>query len=112
MSPEAQRIAIAGARGFYDFRTFGRRGLVARNPESGTFWGIPCYPSDLNAMHEAEKVLNHEQNRKYRDELCTAVASAAAFGQIGFYWWNATAAQRAEAFLKATGLWSHGGKET
>jgi hypothetical protein len=51
---------------------------------------VPDYLNDLNAMHEAEKVLSPEQQSRYYDHLT--------------HWhhrhvWKATAAQRAEAFV-------------
>ncbi len=47
------------------------------------------------AMHEAEKVLKLEQHPKYFCELQA----------LNDWEWMATAAQRAEAFLRTLGLW-------
>jgi hypothetical protein len=58
---------------------------------------VPDYLSDLNAMHEAEKVLTLEQKSVYCLELNKLI-----------YGMCATAAQRAEAFLKTLGLWEDG----
>ena len=61
--------------------------------------GTPDYLNDLNAMHEAEKVLTDEQKREYRIclfRLCDCYAGREV---------HATAAQRAEAFLKTLNLW-------
>lgn len=62
----------------------------------------PNYLKDLNAMHEAEKTLNANQKAEYALLLChdafnniLVVANAI----------HATAAQRAEMFLKVKGLW-------
>lgn len=79
MSPEAQRIAIAEACGwkFYPLN-------------------LPNYLNDLNAMHEAEKRLSEEQMTIYTSnlfEICDDWPKATL----------ATAAQRAEAFLKTVG---------
>jgi hypothetical protein len=60
---------------------------------------VSDYLSDLNAMHEAEKVLTDEQDREYRGklvEVCGSLADALC----------ATAAQRAEAFLRTLNLWT------
>ena len=62
---------------------------------------IPDYFGDLNAIHEAENVLNDTQHSNYRGELlkvCLSLADALC----------ATAAQRAEAFGLALGLWEEG----
>lgn len=113
MSPEAQRIAIAEACGW------------ERYPEKDLSFGceywarftdghfkedvcdysgvLPDYLNDLNAMHEAEKTLvdpvsyvswlyNGAAKHRERSTEWTALA-------------NATAAQRAEAFLKTIGKW-------
>jgi hypothetical protein len=59
---------------------------------------LPDYLHDLNAMHEVEKILNPAQKRDYRDALCIICGQRypACF---------ATAAQRAEAFLRTIGKW-------
>ncbi len=56
---------------------------------------IPDYLGDLNAMHEAEKALTGEQSWQY-------VQLLSGYSNEG---WCATAAQRAEAFLRTLGLW-------
>jgi hypothetical protein len=94
MTPDQQRIAIAEACGWTDIRAQ----KIGNDRDS---WGtkdgqrnrIPDYLNDLNAMHEAEKVL--------RNQFSTIEES---------YWRNlahvqphpiyATAAQRVEAFLR------------
>jgi len=60
---------------------------------------IPDYCNDLNAMHEAEKILvgtNNWELCDYVQRLNTATNSWTAL---------ATAHQRAEAFLKTIGKW-------
>jgi len=59
---------------------------------------LPDYLSDLNAMHEAEKILNTNQAADYCELLRPIICGC----------WrlvHATAAQRAEAFLRTLGLW-------
>ena len=95
MSPEKQRIAIAEACGWRK----DKRGLGWLTP-SGEYSELPDYLNDLNAMHEAEKRLRNQFN---------TVEEA--------YWRNlahvqphpiyATAAQRAEAFLRTLNLWTN-----
>jgi hypothetical protein len=89
MKPHRQRIAIAEACGFKCSEYSDELGqLVAEF--------TPDYLNDLNAMHEAEKVLNNVQRERYRTELVYSHAGRDVF---------ATAAQRAEAFLRTIGKW-------
>lgn len=125
MTPKAQRIAIAEACGWtrrdvdYGPRTenlwISPEGLT--NGVSSTSFWLPDYLSDLNAMHEAEKVLQQIQHdyshgfanewqygcwTRYITTLKNLTKSARTFlgGEI-----HATAAQRAEAFLRTIGKW-------
>ena len=62
---------------------------------------IPDYRSDLNAMHEVEKVLTEPQQQRYLELLFNN------FGKNGVWMvCHATAAQRAEAFLRTLNLWT------
>lgn len=106
MTNEQRRIAIAEKCGIYvcDF-------LNGTKPNS-----IPDYLNDLNAMHEAEKILKLNGNEEcewsqyqetlwyivnphipFSDDQCFDVAYMKNFV-------NATAEQRAEAFYKTFGL--------
>lgn len=64
---------------------------------------IPDYCNDLNAMHEAEKIL---------DDETTENVTGSYYSYVDLLWLNggfsATARQRAEAFLKAIGKWKWG----
>jgi hypothetical protein len=64
----------------------------------------PNYCADLNAMHEAEKVLTDEQCVFVRLHLRERLENHPA----SRYSWNATARQRAEAFLRTLGKWEEG----
>ena len=55
----------------------------------------PDYCNDLNAMHEAEKVLIKKHYDSYEHRLGMTVNRP----------WHATARQRAEAFLRTIGKW-------
>ena len=66
---------------------------------------IPAHLHDLNAMHEAEKSLNAEQQMEYARHICEMVHSPRHWAHINFDITHATAAQRAEAFLKTIGKW-------
>lgn len=114
MTPQAQRIAIAKACGWKDARLGYGALPMGIPPEGGKrfpfpdphdvadylkpYHGLPDYPNDLNAMHEAEKVLTDKQVNAYVTTLCLEVQPEPSL-------WNATAAQRAEAFLRAIGKW-------
>ena len=87
MNPEQQRIAIAEACGW-------KTGY--RDPEA--WHPLPDFLHDLNAMHDAEKVLVSLQWVFYLRRLKTICNKSG---------WpiHATAAQRAEAFLRTIGKW-------
>jgi hypothetical protein len=59
-------------------------------------YGPPNYCSDLNAMHEAEKVLTLKRLLIYAEWLES---------EYGFFGITATARQRAEALLCTLGKW-------
>jgi hypothetical protein len=111
MKPEQQRIAIAEACGWkmhdHPDCLAKKEGWVSRDWETWVMnpsgilvfkHDIPDYLSDLNAMHEAEKVLTREQEKEYAYQLEAACCPLE-------YGWHATAAQRAEAFLRTIGKW-------
>lgn len=70
---------------------------------------LPAYFSDLNAVHDAEKVLTDEQHYHFRMNLVKVINPQAS----SFTWTelderhliSSTAPQRAEAFLKTLNLW-------
>lgn len=67
---------------------------------------IPDYPSDLNAMHGAEVILTGVQLVKYRRSLRQVIWNAGEDGDEDINIIRATAAQRAEAFLRTLNLWT------
>jgi hypothetical protein len=124
MTPEQQRIAIATACGWtaeQDSNGYWRA-VSHKHGNAVELWlsersvwsfGIPDYLNDLNAMHEAEKVLTYEQKRRFVFWLDYLNPSAdihscdrkndmrlEVFGLI-----HATAAKKDEAFLRTLGLW-------
>lgn len=65
---------------------------------------VPDYPNDLNAMHEAWRSLTKAEHKAFREWLQEIVwrdgyTQANPHRSVS----NATAAQRAEAFLRAKG---------
>jgi hypothetical protein len=101
MNKEKQRIAIAKACGFKcseDSHELGQ--LVAQF--------TPDYLNDLNAIHEAEKVLTYEQAEEFVEQLYLADQKNNLAENPPPWRFNvasATSAQRAEAFLKTIGKW-------
>jgi hypothetical protein len=65
---------------------------------------LPDYLNDLNAMHEAEKTLTDEQYEKYRQAVVRINFDSTSPVRV-MCPITATAAQRAEAFLKTIGKW-------
>jgi len=107
MTPEAQRIAIAKVCGYTDegpncppgkFR-FWRPGGY----KTDSVYRLPNYLNDLNAMHEAEKLLKSEQHFTFQVELARVINTTTY--PLNFALLHATAAQRAEAFLRTLNLW-------
>lgn len=119
MKPEEQRIAIAKACGF----TIESDGITHcltpcdfsgnYNPEAKLLKKVPDYLNDLNAMHEAEKVLwDTGKAMAFTNQLVGTVCSSQGFrwdkgtpDDHLMYLSHATAAQRAEAFLHTLGKW-------
>ena len=96
MKPEQQRIAIAEACGWVEspYGKWSNDGLILRDPLNP-----PDYLNDLNAMHDAEKILSPTSEIEWHNQLQNV---------CGCSWRvmiRATAAQRAEAFLKTLNLW-------
>jgi len=99
MKPEQQRIAIAEFCGW----TYGNFNWFLHG-ENQDVVSCPDYLNDLNAMHEAEKLLNHEQRNTYIN-LLDGMPDDSDPVQHDFQWCCSPAPQRAEAFLRAIGKW-------
>jgi hypothetical protein len=123
MKTEAQRIAIAEACGWKFVKDDAKKYDYVENPQGGQCnreyamknvgpLCVPDYLNDLNAMHEAEKVLTLEQTKVYTLELFMILERSGDLRSVTqsqnylfAYEWHATAAQRAEAFLRTIGKW-------
>mgnify|MGYP003655820001 CR=1 FL=1 len=95
MTPEAQRIAIAEACGIVNEHHWGdpyyTPNAIGRD--------CPDYLNDLNAMHQAEESIQGANRARWMIHLCKITGDS-------FWVTNrATAAQRAEAFLRTLGKW-------
>jgi hypothetical protein len=110
MNQEKQRIAIAEACGIVG--PFDNRWIKEYEEEGGDVYGftgfekgelvfVPDYLNDLNAIHEAEKVLRDDREAAFRGWLWLAHGQPELRCAIV----HATAAQRAEAFLRTIGKW-------
>ena len=77
--------------------------------EDGWVVDCPDYCTDLNAMHEAEKVLYYEQAESFADIMYNLCADQNSKLENPMPWifaiCHATAGQRAEAFLRTLGKW-------
>ena len=108
MTPEQKRTKIAEACGWQS-RT--RNELHLGSPHTWTQWCNSEYPwgvtepsdylNDLNAMHEAEKHLGLKYDQWTRELRAICERDRRCIE-------SATAAQRAEAFLRAIGKWEDG----
>ena len=110
MKPEAQRIAIAEACGWTKRYSKFWEKEIFHHPDgystAHTPNGLPDYLNDLNAMHEAERGLLGMDRNEYARHLFCHIQSPketpnTTWEKVVF----ATAAQRAEAFLRTIGKW-------
>ena len=116
MKPEQQRIAIAETCGFINVRMWSESCIASKGvSDEGKYWGslgVPDYLNDLNAMHEAETLViysNDKSPKKYTQQIKAAICKDAGVkkAQMDFDMCiTATAAQRAEAFLRTIGKWT------
>jgi len=108
MNKQEQNIAIAKACGYT--QGVGMHGLEWWTNGEGVHDEPPDYVNSLNSMHEAEKII-HAKNyaqlcvvyRDYLNEFMERDRSHINAQGLGGY--HATAAQRAEAFLRTLNLW-------
>ena len=101
MTEQEQRISIAEACGWVkhvDNETQNCLGWKSPNHGALLFDFVPDYYTDLNAMHEAERTLANDTKTDYIRLLNKGDFSCR---RLAF----ATAAQRAEAFLRTIGKW-------
>jgi hypothetical protein len=103
MSNQKINKAIAKYLGWKEFSSFSDcKQIIGKRPffKNGKIVSytvdqyVPDYCRDLNAMHEAEKVLTTAQ---------TTTMSQYLHRRLGMLWGFATASQRAEAFLRTIG---------
>ena len=106
LTPEQKRIAIAEACGWKQIQKLGLDNELYGWIEQGPLDPIPDYLNDLNAMHEAQKRLMLIEGAWHRFALILRDICTPEHGAKELCWpfaVEATAAQRADAFLLATG---------
>lgn len=120
MSPEKQRVVIAEFCGWKKvpvnpdrWMSPGSTWSESKGVENGYFvpdimgeGELPDYTNDLNAMHDAEKLLTIELASKYD----AALMNIALYSECGSYpalscGWHFQASQRAKAMVRALGKW-------
>jgi hypothetical protein len=111
MNPEEQRIAIAQACGWKLTEVWTGELFGKPRGEQGPFREVPDYLNDLNAMHEAERHIETASDQMtYSAEILKAMGLNVSIEDdinVDYCWHacRATAAQRAEAFLKTLNPW-------
>jgi hypothetical protein len=123
MTKEQINIAIAKACGYKNVTigvTEGTIRVVVGYKRHTFDEEIPDYCNDLNAMHEAEKMLTKEQLYNYGNKLDRITLPKTSMEmcyiespEAGMYpdLFCATADQRAEAFLRTINKWEGGSDE-
>ena len=96
MTDEQINAAIAETCGWNDFVVHPEFGLMGRSPDTRLRTAVDWYTVDLNAMHEAEKMLTEDQLWRMAREIERNDEQ---------WYFRATARQRAEAFLRTLGKW-------
>lgn len=111
MTHEEQRIKIAEACGWTDVKRENRHefgGLRGIDPEHGERVIVPDFAGDLSAIHRAIACQTTEVKHSY-----AVILAISLWPNFGWNDWRdtlavseATAAQKAEALLKALNLWT------
>lgn len=118
MTNHEQRIALARACGLTHIRKSSKWQMWDTPPAirmiadfSGETVEVPDYLNDLNAVHEAEKMLEVIDGReRYPEILAQVVSKQEGFRSNGiplpeWHRVTATAAQRTKALLLTLGIW-------
>ena len=119
MTEHEINMAIAKVKGWSDFEIVHQ--VASTHSPHGWLYGlppntqdnerilttVPYYTRDLNAMHEAEKILMTGQMVECVEHLIDIVQNSREdkFKHRELNIFIATASQRCEAFLKTLGLW-------
>tara|TARA_R110000868_G_scaffold342640_1_gene603529 strand:- start:258 stop:614 length:357 start_codon:yes stop_codon:yes gene_type:complete len=114
MTPERQRVVIAEACGLTNVAPWIVKNVKHEGDDitvgiwSDDGW-VPQYLNDLNAMHDAVSIFDYDQADEFEDHLCDICKRLNDEKENPAPWRfavvNATASQRAEAFLRTIGKW-------
>ena len=104
MTNEQINIAIAEECGWKIDQERKTHGFKPLTDGCRTYAELPDYCNNLNAMHEAEKVLILTKRGEYLWHLALICCNCEE-GSRTFETTTATASQRAEAFLRTIGKW-------
>lgn len=102
MTPESKNTEIALLCGWV--KGSGNQGFIYEPSGCYAWDGIPNYVDDLNAMHEAESTITFAQRSEMNNLLGFSTGVGKGINEFRFVW-QATAAERAEAFLRVKGKW-------
>ena len=105
MTPKAQRIVIAEECGWKEIRSLDWIPLGIPPTRRNGFEYIPDYPGCLNAMHEAIESLSYQDQVEWVYKLGEVLGFRNRNDWTEISMIQATAAQRAEAFLRTIGKW-------
>ncbi len=107
MDPIKQQIAIAEARGWKFNSLYNGRpiGFMPDQYDRETAHTFPDYLNSLDEMNKAESGLFNIYRDDYLNHLREIVQRPVRMATITWLMVNATAEQKAEAFLRALGLW-------
>jgi hypothetical protein len=108
MTPKEQTIAMSKACGWIQSKTSTWGQWWYRKKGNRTYHPFPPdYIYDLNLMHAAWLTLPPSEKERFESELYSIVIGWSAYNNNDDAGWitNATASQRAEAFLKTLDLW-------
>ena len=109
MTDEQINQRIAEACGWTDFIVHPEFGLMGTPPDThGLRTAVNYYTVDLNAMHEAEKIMTKDQWEDFVDYLVNDWSTPDPWKEVC----HTTARQRAEAFLRTLGKWEQSGEAT
>jgi len=111
MTKEQINIAIAESLGWSIFHRNDKGEIKSWKHPDGSIWQEPWVPlrftEDLNAIHEAEKSITDPRKMlDYFNHLSRYNDPDARSIQDSFNIITATAAQRAEAYLRTIGKWN------
>lgn len=107
-----QRIAILEFCGWkrdpdFDFQTsYETVEIWSNGSKLSRFENLPDYLNDLNAIHEAEKLIVSDTEKCFAYQR--ALAKACGADEYDFeksFIWHASAPERAEALLRTIGKW-------